>query len=86
MSQKTILVEPKNPVYLDTYAWILYKLGEYNDAEKYMKKAIENINDDSDKLTYYEHYYEILQANDMIMLAEVYKNMIEELKIENSSK
>ena len=86
MSYKTIMVEPKNPVYLDTYAWILYKLGEYNDAEKYMKKAIENINDDSDKITYYEHYYEILIANNMKELADEYKNKLEELKVENSSK
>lgn len=39
MSEKTILAEPKNPTYLDTYAWILYKLGRYDEALKYMNKV-----------------------------------------------
>lgn len=39
MSAKTIKAEPKNPTYLDTYAWILYKLDRYNDAKKYMDKV-----------------------------------------------
>lgn len=39
MSSKTIKAEPKNPTYLDTYAWVLYKLGRYEDALKYMNKV-----------------------------------------------
>jgi len=39
MSAKTIKAEPKNPTYLDTYAWILYKLDRYNEAKKYMDKV-----------------------------------------------
>ena len=39
MSAKTIKAEPKNPTYLDTYAWILYKLGRYDEALKYMNKV-----------------------------------------------
>lgn len=39
MSAKTIQAEPKNPTYLDTYAWILYKLGRYDEALKYMNKV-----------------------------------------------
>lgn len=39
MSSKTIKAEPKNPTYLDTYAWVLYKLGRYDDALKYMNKV-----------------------------------------------
>ena len=80
MSHKTILAEPNNPVYLDTYAWILYKLGEYSNAEKYMKKALDNMGDDSDKLTYYEHYSLILKANGKLDLAEEYENKVRELK------
>lgn len=39
MSAKTIKAEPKNPTYLDTYAWILYKLDRYDEALKYMNKV-----------------------------------------------
>ena len=80
MSYKTIFAEPLNPVYLDTYAWILYLLEDYENAEKYMKKAIDNMDDDSDRVTYYEHYSEILQANNKVDLAEQYMKMADELK------
>lgn len=80
MSYKTIFAEPLNPVYLDTYAWILYLLEDYENAEKYMKKAIDNMDDDSDRVTYYEHYSEILKANNKVDLAEQYMKMADELK------
>ena len=41
ISKKTVLSEPTNSTYLDTYAWILYKLSRYDDALIYIKKAIE---------------------------------------------
>ena len=31
---------PDNVYYTDTYAWVLYKLGRYNEAEKIMKKCL----------------------------------------------
>ena len=31
---------PDNVYYLDTYAWVLYKLGRYKEAEKEMKKCL----------------------------------------------
>ena len=42
MSHKTILAEPKNPTYLDTYAWILFMQKRYNEARIYMDQAIQN--------------------------------------------
>ena len=39
MSAQTIKAEPKNATYLDTYAWILYKLERYEEAKKYMDKV-----------------------------------------------
>ena len=41
MSRLTIQLEPENPTYLDTYAWILFKSGKLNEAKKYIEKAIE---------------------------------------------
>lgn len=80
MSYKTIYAESLNPVYLDTYAWILYLLEDYENAEKYMKKAIDNMDNDSDRVTYYEHYSKILKANSKDDLADQYERMADELK------
>ena len=58
LSQKVIKDHPKNPIYLDTYAWILYKKGNYEKARKYIEKAIHHGGgDDSDIV---EHYGDIL--------------------------
>ncbi|MDO9512821.1 MAG: tetratricopeptide repeat protein [Bacteroidales bacterium] len=40
MSLKTIIYEPKNATFLDTYAWVLYKLQLYSEALDYQKKAM----------------------------------------------
>lgn len=40
MSQKTILEEPENQTYLDTYAWILFKMERYEEARAYAEKII----------------------------------------------
>lgn len=53
MSRRTIEAEPDNATYLDTYAWVLYKLGRYNEALTYIEKAIERDAQPSDVL--YEH-------------------------------
>ena len=42
MSWLTIEAQGENPVYLDTYAWILYKMKNYREARKYIEKAIKN--------------------------------------------
>lgn len=58
ISKKTIEAEPDNDTYLDTYAWILFKLGRYQDALFIIKRAIENGGVDSDVIV--EHYGDIL--------------------------
>ena len=40
-SYHTISENPENATFLDTYAWVLYKLGEFKEAEKYINKALE---------------------------------------------
>ncbi len=40
MSFRVIKAEPNNTTYLDTYAWILFMKGEYDDAKRYIDKAI----------------------------------------------
>lgn len=58
MSAKTIKAEPKNAVYLDTYAWILYKLERYQEAKKYMDKVFKY--DKNPQGVNYEHLGDIL--------------------------
>jgi len=40
MSLRTIKSDPNNPNYLDTYAWILYRMGRAEEARTYIEKAI----------------------------------------------
>ena len=42
MSGKVIERFPNNSTYLDTYAWILFKKGNYTLAKFYMETAIKN--------------------------------------------
>ncbi|MBR6774459.1 MAG: tetratricopeptide repeat protein [Bacteroidales bacterium] len=58
MSSVTVEKEPKNVTYLDTYAWVLYKLGRYKDAKKWMEKVFSY--DRNPQGINYEHYGDIL--------------------------
>ena len=53
MSKRTIEAEPNNATYLDTYAWILYRLERYDEALQYMERALDADSTASDVL--YEH-------------------------------
>ena len=58
MSSQAVAMESDNATYLDTYAWVFYKRGEYSQARYYIKLAIEKDKDPSGVL--YEHYGDIL--------------------------
>lgn len=40
MAGRAIVLEENNPTYLDTYAWVLYRLGRYDEAKKTMQQAL----------------------------------------------
>jgi tetratricopeptide (TPR) repeat protein len=40
MSLQAISAEPNNDSYLDTVGWVYFKLGRYDEAQKYISKAI----------------------------------------------
>ena len=42
MSYRTIKAEPKNSTFLDTYAWILFMQGRYEEANIYIEQAVQN--------------------------------------------
>lgn len=62
MSAKVIASEPKNATYLDTYAWILYKLGRYADAKIYIDQTLKFVSDSTTSNTLYEHAADIYAA------------------------
>ena len=41
MARKALSLEPNNPSYLDTMGWIHYKKGEYEKAEKHIRKSLD---------------------------------------------
>jgi tetratricopeptide (TPR) repeat protein len=58
MSGQVVKQFPNNATYLDTYAWVLFKKGEYSLAKFYMESAIKN--DTENNATLLEHYGDIL--------------------------
>jgi len=61
MSYKTVKAEPKNPTYLDTYAWILFKQQRYAEAKIYIEQALQNDSDANAVIT--EHAGDIFMQN-----------------------
>ena len=59
MSAATIKAEPDNPVYLDTYAWILHLKGQDTLALFYLRKALENTKEPEVRKVIEEHMTEI---------------------------
>lgn len=44
MAKRAVEQQPENQSYLDTIGWVYFKLGNYTEAEKWIKKAIEKGN------------------------------------------
>jgi tetratricopeptide (TPR) repeat protein len=62
MSAKTVNAEPNNSTYLDTYAWIFYKQGNYNLAKIYITKAVDNVKETEGSEVILEHAGDIYAA------------------------
>lgn len=59
LSWTAVQQNPQNAAYLDTYAWVLFQLGELDRALKYIEKAIEL----GGNATHYEHLGDILERS-----------------------
>ncbi len=64
MISRVMELEPLNPTYLDTYAWVLFKRGKFLDALFVMDQVMDLEKEPSGVL--YEHYGDILYMNDEI--------------------
>ena len=60
MAEKVMQTEGENPTYIDTYAWVLYKMGKYKDSYKAMMRIFD-MNDERDP-EILEHMGFILKA------------------------
>ncbi len=54
MSALSLKLRPGEPTFLDTYGWILYKQGKYEEAKKYLQQALDQSKDLKDG-TIWEH-------------------------------
>lgn len=66
MSQRAIILAPDNPTYIDTRAWVLFRLGRYEEAKELQLKAIESLSPDADNeaiAEFYHHLGDILFKN-----------------------
>jgi tetratricopeptide (TPR) repeat protein len=59
MIEKAVNADPDNGAYLDSYAWVLYKLGRYSEALAQIRKAAGRVPDDP---TVVEHLGDIHAA------------------------
>ena len=41
MAEKAVALDPENANFTDTYGWVLYQLGDYAEAEKWIKKSMD---------------------------------------------
>ena len=70
MSSRAIELEQNNATFIDTYAWILYKLGRYDEARKSMRQALSLDTTGSAALPL--HYGDILYELGEKFMAETY--------------
>jgi len=71
MSSLAVSLEPGNYAFEDTYAWVLFRLGRYRAAKKWMEKSLKDPRARSSP-GYLEHYGDILYRLNRIAAAEVY--------------
>jgi tetratricopeptide (TPR) repeat protein len=70
MITRALALSQNNATYLDTMAWVLYKLGRYSEAKKYMQQALSL--DRSQASEYALHYGDILYALGEEFMAKTY--------------
>ncbi|MGB9730448.1 tetratricopeptide repeat protein [Calditerrivibrio nitroreducens] len=59
MIEKALKLEPDNSAYLDSMAWVLYRLKRYQEAFEYQKKALKRSPEEKEMI---DHMKEILKA------------------------
>lgn len=58
--EKALAQDSTNPAYLDSYGWVLFKMGKLGEAEKYIRQALDLM--DNPDVELYDHLAEIYYA------------------------
>jgi len=64
LSQQALEIEPDNYAFLDTYGWICYKLGNYQDAIDYLKKSLSLAQENPETLEHLGTVYKDMGKDD----------------------
>jgi len=73
MSKKAITAEPNNATYLDTFGWVLYKMGKYVEAKAIFRHAM--IYGGLEQAVILDHYGDVLNALGEKETAAIYWEM-----------
>ena len=82
MIEKALEKDPQNGAYLDSYGWVLFRLGKIDQAEDQIRRALESLDTDA---VVYEHLGDILQAKGKSRDAKAYWKKALEMDPENQS-
>jgi tetratricopeptide (TPR) repeat protein len=74
MSERSLAAEPLNATYIDTYGYILYRLGRLEESLKVLRQAM-SLADDPDIML---HYADVLEALGEEFMAEHYRKKAQE--------
>lgn len=77
MAKIALNQDPDNGAYLDTYGWVLFKMGKYEESLKYLEKAQET---GIELVELFEHLYEIYLK--LGFYDKAYENLQKALTIE----
>jgi tetratricopeptide (TPR) repeat protein len=64
--RQAVDLEPQNGAYLDSLGWVYFKLGQYSEAEEYLRKANERMNSDP---TVHDHLGEVYEKTGNLKMA-----------------
>ena len=70
MAERVMKIEGSNPTFIDTYAWVLYKIGRLDEAKRAMQQALSLYTRRSADLA--AHYGDILWYLGETFMAETY--------------
>lgn len=82
MSKKSLELQPNSKSFLDTYGWILFQQGKFEDAKKYIEKAIQSNGEEDGTL--FEHLGDVYFKLNDLLNAKKYWQMAKDKGEDNS--
>lgn len=74
--ERALELDPENDAYLDSMGWVLFRLGDFEEARRYIERAIANATDPDPTL--YDHLGDVMQAlNEPVAAAEAWRKSLE---------